>query len=52
MSTKLFKWGIMGCGNIAAQFAASLQSVRGLFYMQLHSGHMKRPANLEQNTMR
>ncbi len=29
MSTKSFKWGIMGCGNIAGKFATSLQTVSG-----------------------
>jgi len=29
MSTKIFKWGVMGCGNIAGQFATSLQTVSG-----------------------
>jgi predicted dehydrogenase len=29
MGTKSFKWGIMGCGNIAGQFATSLQTVSG-----------------------
>jgi len=29
MSTKSFKWGIMGCGNIAGHFATSLQTVSG-----------------------
>ena len=29
MSTKQFKWGIMGCGNIAGKFAISLQNVSG-----------------------
>jgi predicted dehydrogenase len=29
MSAKTFKWGIMGCGNIAGQFATSLQTVSG-----------------------
>lgn len=29
MSAKSFKWGIMGCGNIAGQFATSLQTVPG-----------------------
>jgi predicted dehydrogenase len=29
MSAKSFKWGIMGCGNIAAQFATSLKIVSG-----------------------
>jgi len=34
MGTKSFKWGIMGCGNIAGQFATSLQTVSGA---QLHA---------------
>jgi len=29
MDAKTFKWGIMGCGNIAGQFATSLQTVSG-----------------------
>ena len=29
MDTKSFKWGIMGCGNIAGQFATSLKTVSG-----------------------
>lgn len=29
MSAKIFKWGIMGCGNIAGQFATSLRGVSG-----------------------
>ena len=31
MNTKSFKWGIMGCGNIASQFTTSLESVSGAF---------------------
>jgi predicted dehydrogenase len=29
MSAKYFKWGIMGCGNIAGKFATSLQTISG-----------------------
>ncbi len=29
MDAKSFKWGIMGCGNIAGQFATSLKTVSG-----------------------
>ena len=29
MGTNSFKWGIMGCGNIAGQFATSLQIIPG-----------------------
>lgn len=29
MNTRSFKWGIMGCGNIAGQFATSLELVPG-----------------------
>jgi len=37
MNTKSFKWGIMGCGNIASQFATSLESVSGAFLYALAS---------------
>lgn len=42
MNTKLFKWGIMGCGKIAAQFATSLQSVSGaVLYAVASRSHEK-----------